>query len=528
MQDFFTLKSLYHAGSITRRDFLKAAATLGAGASALSIGLAAARAEPRRGGTLRLGTAGGSTTDTLIPGTLNDDGGRLVSWAFRSSLTEVNADGKLTGDLAEGWDVTPDASTWTIMLRKGVTFHSGKTVEADDVVASFNLHRGEESKSSAKSLLEQVAEIRTDGKDKVIFSLKGGNADFAVVLSDYNLVILPAKDGAVDPSSKDGTGSYILTDFDPGVRAMLERNPNAWKAERGHFDVAEVTYISDTAARSNALRGKAVDVVNRVDLKTVALLKKVAGIKVEEVTGTQHYTIPMLTDVAPFTDNNVRMALKHAIDRQALVDKILFGHGLVANDHPIAPSNRYFADDIPQRTYDLDKAKFYLKQAGLTTLKVQLTAADAAFAGAVDVALLYSDAAAKAGIEIEVVKAPNDGYWDNVWLKAPWSFSYWTGRPTEDWMFSQAYAADSNWNETHWKNARFNELLIAARTELDDTKRRDMYREMQLLVRDDGGAVIPMYSNYVWATSDAVAHEDKVAGNWDLDGNRCIERWWFA
>ena len=384
------------------------------------------------------------------------------------------------------------------------------------------------SKSSAKSLLEQVAEIKADGKSTVVFNLKSGNADFAVVLSDYNLVILPAKDGAVEPSSKDGTGSYILEAFDPGVRAVLKRNPNAWKTNRAHFDAAEVTYVADTAARTNALRGKSMDVVNRVDLQTVALLKKVPGVKVEEVTGTQHYTIPMLTDLAPFNDNNVRMALKHAINRQALVDKILFGHGLVANDHPIAPSNRYFAKDIPQRHYDPDKAKYYLKQAGLTTLKVQLKAADAAFAGAINAAVLYADSAAKAGIEIEVEKVPNDGYWDNVWMKAPWSFSYWTGRPTEDWMFSQAYAADSNWNETHWKNPRFNELLIAARTELDDNKRRDMYREMQLLVRDDGGAVIPMYSNYVWAMADNVAHDANVAGNWDLDGNRCIERWWFA
>ena len=329
MQDFFTVKSLYQSGQINRRDFLKGPSALGVGASTLSLGLGAARVAPKQGGTFRLGTAGGSTTDTLIPGTLNDDGGRLVSWAFRSSLTELDETGKLTGDLAESWDVTPDAKTWTIMLRKGVTFHSGKTVDADDVVASFNLHRGKDSKSSAKSLLEQAAEIKADGKDKVVFKLKGGNADFAVVLSDYNLVVLPSKDGSVDPTSKDGTGCYVLENYDPGVRASLKRDPNAWKADRGHFDAAEITYIGDVNARINALRGKSMDVVNRVDLKTVSMLKRVPGIKVEEVTGTQHYTIPMLTDVAPFKDNNVRLALKHAINRRELVDKIIFGHGLI-------------------------------------------------------------------------------------------------------------------------------------------------------------------------------------------------------
>ena len=517
------------AGSIDRRQFVLTA--LAAGASlpiALSMANKVQAATPKKGGTLRLAIAGGSTTDTLAPGTLNDDGGRLVSWAVRSSLTEISPDGSLAGDLAESWDVSPDAKTWTVMLRKGVSFHSGKTVDADDVVASFNVHRGEDSKSSAKSLLDQVDEIRTDGKDKVVFSLKGGNADFAVVLSDYNLFILPAKDGQIDPLSKDGTGTYKLSEFDPGVRAMLTRDPNGWKDGRGHFEAAEVTYVADALARTTALRSRSVDVVNRVDLKTVKLLQAVPDVKVEEVTGTQHYTIPMHTDTAPFTDNNVRMALKHAIDRQAMVDKILLGHGKVANDHPIAPSNRYFAKDIPQREYDPEKARFYLKQAGLDSLKVQLSAADAAFSGAVDAAVLYSDAAAKAGIEIEVVKVANDGYWDNIWLKAPWCFSYWTGRPTEDWMFSQAYAPDANWNESRWKNPRFAELLIAARTELDEAKRSAMYEEMQLLVRDDGGSVIPMYSNYVWATGASIAHDEAVAANWDLDGNRCIERWWFA
>lgn len=234
----------------------------------------------------------------------------------------------------------------------------------------------------------------------------------------------------------------------------------------------------------------------------------------------------MHCDTAPFSDVNVRLALKHVIDRQELVDKILLGHGRVANDHPIAPANRYFAAGIPQRTYDPEMAKSLLKKAGVGSLKIQLSASNAAFGGAVDAALLYQASAARAGIEIEVVREPDDGYWDNVWLKKPWSMSYWTGRPTEDWMFSQAYAADATWNESRWKNPRFNELLVAARTELDDAKRREMYGEMQLLCRDDGGAVIPMYANYVWATVAAVAHEETVAANWDLDGNLCIERWW--
>ncbi|MEC8085212.1 MAG: peptide ABC transporter substrate-binding protein, partial [Pseudomonadota bacterium] len=135
--------------------------------------------------------------------------------------------------------------------------------------------------------------------------------------------------------------------------------------------------------------------------------------------------------------------------------------------------------------------------------------------------------AAKAGITVEVIREPNDGYWSNVWLKKPWCFCYWGGRPTEDWMFTTAYAADAKWNDTYWKHARFNKLLIAGRAELDQKKRRAIYVEMQSILRDDGGAMVPLFNNYVFATSKKIAHGE-MAGNWDLDGNRFMERWWYA
>jgi len=169
--------------------------------------------------------------------------------------------------------------------------------------------------------------------------------------------------------------------------------------------------IIDPTARTNALTTGEVDVMDRPDLKTASRLGKKPGIVIEETTGYLHYTFPMRTDTAPFDDNNVRMALKHAVNREEIVEKILYGHGTVGNDHPIAPSVAYHAADLEQRQYDPDKAKFYAKKAG--GINVKLSAADAAFAGAVDAATLYKEHAAAAGIEIEVVREPNDGYWSN-------------------------------------------------------------------------------------------------------------------
>ena len=108
----------------------------------------------------------------------------------------------------------------------------------------------------------------------------------------------------------------------------------------------------DPAARTNAIMTGAVDAIDRVDLKTVHLLKRRPGLTVHSIAGTQHYTFPMLTNVAPFDDSNVRMALKHAINRKEVVEKILQGFGVVGNDHPIGPGQRFFAKDLEQRTYD--------------------------------------------------------------------------------------------------------------------------------------------------------------------------------
>ena len=170
--------------------------------------------------------------------------------------------------------------------------------------------------------------------------------------------------------------------------------------------------------------------------------------------------------------------------------------------------------------------RFYADKAG-GNIKVQLSAADAAFPGAVDAAVLYREHAAAAGIDIEVVREPNDGYWSNVWMKKPWCACYWGGRPTEDWMFSTAYKGGGSWNDTFWAHQRFDQLLIDARAETDQAKRRAMYFEMQQIVRDEGGVVVPMFANYVFAMADKVQH-GPLAGNWDMDGTKYIEKWWFA
>lgn len=206
------------AGAVNRRGVLIGGAALGATALAgLPTGLLA---QPKRGGMLRVALSQGGASDTLDPATFSGGQQIFLGWCLRNNLTEIGSDGKLKGELAESWS-SDDATTWVFNLRKGVEFHNGKSFGPDDVIASLNLHRGEESKSGAKSLLESVLAIEAEGGGAVKIVLSGANADFPYILSDYHFNICPANaDGTADVSCV-GTGGYILEDFNPGVLPNL-------------------------------------------------------------------------------------------------------------------------------------------------------------------------------------------------------------------------------------------------------------------------------------------------------------------
>ena len=532
MYDLKKMYTLATKGKVSRREFIQFALASGLTvAAAETLFVRAAQAEPKKGGFARFGLAHGATTDSLDPGTYPDTGTQVPFWGSMSnSLTEVDAHGNIVGDLAESMEAADDAKTWVFKLRKGLTFHNGKDVTSTDVVESFRYHMGADSKSAAKSNLEAVADIKADGPQTVIFTLSGGNADFPYVTSDYHIPIAPAKDGGgIDWQSGIRTGAFVLEKFEPGVNSKMKRNPNYHKEGKPYFDEVEFLHITDVAARTNALVTGEVQWIGRADLKTLHLLQRNPELAVTEVTGYGHYVMPMLVDVPPFDNVDVRLALKWAVDREEISKKIFLGHAKPGNDNPVPPppSVKYAIDPQPRFAYDPDKAKFHLKKAGLSSLKVDLSVADAAFTGAVDAAVLYKETAAKAGIDINVVREPNDGYWDNVWLKKPWCASYWSGRPTVDWMMTATYAEGAAWNETHWKNPRFNELLVTARGATDENKRAAMYAEMQQLVHDDGGVVVLVFNNFVDAHSKKLAH-DLIAPNWEADGLKIAERWWFA
>lgn len=515
-------------GGISRRSFMNYAAAAGVTASA-ATGLwgTSAKAAPSRGGIFRLGAHDGNTSDTHDPGTYVTFSMIQLAHTFRSYLTLIEPDGSLGPDVAREWSASPDATEWTFTLNPKATFHSGAKVTANDVIASLNHHRGEGSTSAAKALLTDVQEIVDNGDHSITIKLGSGNADLPWLMTDYHLAVVPANaDGTAEWQSGDGCGPYKLTSTQFGVGYSLVRHDD-WHLDGAYFDEVVITVLNDPNARQTSLVTGDVDAITQLELKTLALLQRDPNIVIDNVPSAAAITMPMLCDVAPFDNVDVRNALKLSMDRTEIIDKIAYGAASVGNDFHHSPAMPYWPDDIPQREYDPEQAKALLKKAGAEGLSVNLSVADSVFSGAVDMCVLYSQQAKKAGIDINVIREPNDGYYSDVWLKKPWCAVQWGARPTPDVMYSLAYKDDAAWNESHWQNARFNELLLAAKSELDSTRRAEMYREMAMLARDDGGTIIPFFPNFVYARRKNVQHGPDLAASWQMDGARAASRWWF-
>jgi len=507
-------------GRMTRREFMGKAAALGVAAATATTLLADAAhaAGPVKGGSFKMGVQGGESTNSQDPALWASDvpiaGGRC--WG--ETLTEVGPDGSLQGMVAESWEGSDDAKTWRFKLRQGIEFSNGKSVTAEDVMRTMERHTNEDSQSGALGIVKGIESMRVDG-DVFELTLGVGNADMPYLIADYHLVIQP--DGGFDnPTGAISTGAYTLESDEPGVRMAFKRNPNYWGGDAvAHYDEVEVLTLNDATARTAALQSGQVDTINRVEPKIADLLNRAPTLTVRNTAGRGHYVFIMHVDTAPFDVNELRLALKYAINREEMVDKILRGYGSAGNDFPINASYPLFDSSIPQREFSLEKAAAHYKASGHDGSPIILRTADGAFPGAVDAAALFQQSANAAGIPLEIKREPNDGYWSEVWNVQPFCASYWGGRPVQDQMYTTAYLSSADWNDTRWKVPAFDDMLLTARAEIDEAKRKDLYSQMGHMLRDEGGVIVPMFNDFVDATSN------KVQG-WESDPNGPQMNWY--
>jgi peptide/nickel transport system substrate-binding protein len=513
------------SGRFSRRSFLTRTAALGLtaalGTSMLATGVQAQ--EPKKGGILKMGLGGGESTDAIDPGLADGPVAFSVNRQWGDTIVNVAADGSIEPRLAETFEPSADGMVWTFKIREGVKFHDGTDMTMDDVVATFKRHSDENAKSGAFGIMQGLTDIKADGQN-LIFTLSTANADLPYLLADYHLVIQP-KGGVDNPNNPIGTGTYKLVTAEPGVRYAFEKNPNDWDPNRGHYDGVEIIVINDATARTSALQSGQVHLINRVDPKVAKLLSRAPGVTVSSVPGRGHYVFIMHCNTAPFDNKDLRLALKYAINREEMVDKILDGYGSIGNDVPINSAYPLFDETLPQREFSVEKAAEHYKASGHDGSPIELIVADGAFPGAVDAAALFQQTAQAAGIPLQIKRVPDDGYWSDVWNVQPFCASYWGGRPVQDQMYSTAYLSTADWNDTRFFNEEFDALVLAARGETDTAKRKEIYSQCAHLLWEEGGVILPMFNDWVEAYGEAIAGWAEDGGQELMNGFASAKTW---
>ena len=282
----------------------------------------------------------------------------------------------------------------------------------------------------------------------------------------------------------------MVKEFKPGSSYIFERNPNYWGSNGPYVDELEYIGIGDPTARVNALLSGDIDLMMDLDPKTAALIERSQGMNLIKANSGQHSGLVMMLDREPTANNNLRLAMKYAIDREMILKNIYKGFGHIGNDHPISPVDPYYNKDIPQRAYDPDKARFYIKKAGLENKPLDLFSSSVSGAGAIPSCELLQETAKAGGINLNVHKVPADSYWTTTWQKKPMCTTNWAARPIPDLMFSLAYKSGASYNESAWNNEKFDKLLIEARSVKDFDKRKAMYNEMQTMLQEEGGIAV--------------------------------------
>ena len=493
----------------TRRELMSwlvaAGASIAAAGSIVTSAKDAMAMTPKKGGRIKFSSDLHGPSDTLDPGLNTSTIDYSRARAHYNSLCQINDDLSTRPELAEEYSANADNTEWTFKLRKDVKFHDGSNFTADDVIFTMARHYGEKSTSTAKTLVADVKEWKKVDSHTIKAIMTGPNADLPVILGTSQFKII--KNDTTDFQNPVGTGPYTLKEFKPGVRSLHVRNEHYWR-EGGNADELEIFAITDKVARTSALLSGDIDLMQALDPKAIKQVEATDGVGVWSVASGAYFGICAMTHTAPGNNPDFVKALQYIQRRKKIVKSVLKGQGTVGNDHPINVA--YGADhcaELPTREHDLDKAKFHLKKSGITA--AELNVAEVA-PGMTDICLLAQREAQKIGLDLQIKKVPNDGYWGAVWMKTPLNVVTWNMRPTANVMLNLAFAPDAPWNDTLWKNERFGKLLLEARSAVDAAKRHEMYCEMQRLISvgtDDApgsGMVIPAHRNYVDGKSDKI------------------------
>jgi peptide/nickel transport system substrate-binding protein len=507
---------------MTRRDALRKAAAGGAalsasgllaacGSSSSSGGGATSTGTPvpaqqklRTGGVLRIGATGGGAKDTIDAHLPTTDPDIMRQWNMYESLAVRSPDfSKLEMLIAESIEAAgTKPNAWTVRLKDGIEFHNGKTVGADDVIFSLKRITDPKDPKTGNSSLSYIDRDNLKKVDErtVRIPLKLTNAAFPDDLGQYFNAIVPTD---YDPKQPVGTGPFKYQSFTPGQRSVFVKNPNYWQSGKPYADQLVIIDFTDDTARVNALLGGQVEAINNLPAGQVAAIRSNPNMRVLNSPTGAWQPFTMRIDAAPFDDVKVRQAMRLLVDRKQMVQQVLSGFGSVANDL-YARYDPMYASDLAQRNQDLEQAKSLLKSAGKEGLSVELVTSPV-FNGVVEAAQVFAEQAKGAGVNVKVRKVDTGTFYDpDKYLKWPFAQDFWASRVYLA-QVAQGDLPNSPFNETHWGKGKFESLINEARGTVDETKRKEILHQAQQMQYDEGGYIIPYFSNIIDAYSSKVS-----------------------
>lgn len=479
---------------LSRRGFAKLGVAALAGIALPSVAACSTPSSDAVTSQLIHGATGGGIKDSLdphFPVTIPDVA--RVRQLYES-LNRFDADSNLEPGLAE--EITPNATgtEWTIRLRPDVEFHNGKTVAAEDVKASIERMADPENPAPYMADIAPIADLAGStilDERTYRLKLKQPYSIMDVVLGNYSLGIVPVD---FDVNNPVGTGPYKADIFVPGQRSRFAAHTSYW-GTRSAYDELVIMNFQDEAAKVNALLAGQVHTIDNLPSYLAGQIDEQGShTLISETGGWIPFT--MRVDTAPFSDVRVRTAMRLIADRQQLIDQAFGGHGRLANDlyGPFDPD--YIGNDLPQREQDIDQAKSLLKAAGHEDLQVELTTSAGVGAGATEAANLFAQHARQAGVQVRVNLVDSSVFYGDQYLSWVFAQDFWNTRPYLPQVAACALPS-SPYNETHFDDPEFNDVIGAAYREMDPARRSTLLADAQRIEYERGGLLIWGFQNQV-------------------------------
>ena len=454
--------------------------------------------EEGRQGTLRVSAFPISQTD---PSLISSDSEVLIANHVYDYLVDVDVDNQIQPRLATDWTRSDDGLSYTFTLAEDVTFHDGSDLTAQDVVYTFTRLRDTEGLPTA-DLYSNIESIEATGDLEVTFTISEPNPFFLFDLSDNHALII--KDGTEDATDFNGTGPFVVTDYQPENRISMEANENYFIEGQPQLAGLEIIFFNDQSASADALRGGQIDLTMDLSTPLYESLQGEAGINTYDIATNQFALVRLRTDQEPGNDPRVVEAFKLATDREEIFQLVQQNYGAVGQDTPIGPTyETYYTDEYELPERDPEAAAELLAEAGYPDgLDMELNLLDTL--NFPDLAVVLQEQWSEAGINVEVVTLPESVYYgEGRWLEVNLGITGWGHRAYPQFYLDVMVECGARWNETRFCDDELDEQIQIAGSSLDEQARIDAYHEIQRILIERGPMIVPYFFAEYAAISDS-------------------------